>query len=200
MATPEQTYRYTLFAMGGTALLIFAIFAGIAGANAWQKYRHTRDWNAVTATVEDHVTRCRVERKSDKNWITHVVTDCVQAAEIVRQKDGFLTPYRSLEIRHAVIGYEVAGRWIRREVPIHAFPGSGDAIGTAIRIQVDPSDSNAIDSPWSSDDMQTLWTMTLAGLAIGVLVVAVGWGVAAANLRFAHKRRAAAAALNRPAS
>lgn len=188
-------YRSAKWIMIGVALLIFLLFTGISGVTAWLKWQHSQSWTLTQATVDSHETLCQVERKSGKNWTNDRVLECAEAAEYVKQNDSFLTPYRFLQVPYATFSYETGGATYRQQKPVHLFREAAGPVGTTFPIMVDPADSDAIDEPWSDRDMESFWTMSLAGLGLGVAILLFGLLILAVLRRSAEKRMAAAAAL-----
>lgn len=177
----------------GLAVATFALIVSISGFTTWTKYAHSRDWTPVTAIVAGHEVLCQVERKSNRNWVDVVLTDCEEAARIVEKENGFLSNYRSTQVQHALLDYEAGGAPRRKSVPVGAFAGAEGPAGSSIPIFVNPADTNDIDEPWSSSDLSFFWSMSAFAAVLAGLWMLIGYGVAWMNFRGIKKRQALAA-------
>lgn len=189
--SPEQLEHLSRRITLGIALAIFVFMTALG----FYQYRERKAFAAkavpVTLTVVNTETRCRVERKSNKNWHTEGVYACPEAQAIVAQKNGSFTPWRSVEVPYALFAWESSGEMVQDWKAVAQFSSTSLQPGAQVPAIVDPKNPRLIERPFSDDDWTSAVTMSAIGGALGAFVVAIGWWAARWNRKYQERGLAA---------
>ncbi|MEZ5790352.1 MAG: hypothetical protein R3D34_06065 [Nitratireductor sp.] len=193
MAENQTNSRTVLFWATIAGFLVFLLFAGISGFDAWQRYSHSKSWIAADAKVTETFSLCDLQSKSGKNWNTSKTIPCDEANQLVTQNSSLLSQWRAVEVPFYRLEYPGAASIHNTEVRAFRF-GRGHQIGDTVAIYFDPAKPTSVDSPFSSSDLESFYTLSGIGLAIWLGAILLGLFVAKMNSRAAQNTASSAVA------
>lgn len=193
-ATPEFIYRRTIHATLGVGLLLLLLFVGMAGYELSRKLGLPTTHEAVTVKVENIGTACGVEKKVNKRWAQEGVFSCEEAAKVVAERNGVVTPWRSVESTYALVAYTALGSAQKKLIPVRLLSDQPVAVGAEFAMYADKAKPQLVEFPLRESDTSSFWVMSFIGVAAALFSAGLGWFVAHYNYKSQIKALSQAAA------